>query len=301
MFNNIFGFTFYALDMEQTSPKLIAEFGKIEAILFSDKDLEDENWEKAWENISIISDIIGNKNISFHFPMDNCDYINSEFVKNKLLDAIKRANKLGIQKIVLHPNLRYKIGEWQYIDRLKMQNKLFSFIKNIDKGNVELCLENMPAIGNKYDDADSAILFETDIKDDINYTWDICHYFNVVKTMILACKDNKWKKILPDIRECKYLDFIKNLKNIKHYHFSAFETIANPFTNQICREGILPSEGCVEEKYYKEALKFIYDDAIKNDKSIIFEVSEEDYYKRINIFKMLEWAKKVIKEESQNG
>lgn len=296
MFNNVFGFTFYALDLKQISLDLINKFGKVEAILFSEKDLEEKKWEEAWNNISKVSNTIGSSNISFHFPMDNCDYINSAFIKERLIDAIERANILGIHKIVVHPNLRYKINEWIYIDRLKMQNTLFSFINDINKGTVDICLENMPPIGNQYDDADSAVLFATDINENIDYTWDICHYFNVVKTMAIANSNTKWKNILADIQECKYLDFTKYLKNIKHYHFSAFKNIANPFLEQPCIEGILPNESCVEEKYYKEALKVIYADAIKNNKSIIFEISEENYYDRKNILEMLKWAKEVIEE-----
>ena len=45
-----------------------------------------------------------------------------------------------------------------------------------------------------------------------------------------------------------------------------------------------------------EKMKIIYEDAVSNDKSIIFEISEEDYTNRKNIFKMLEWAKKNVEK-----
>lgn len=81
MLNNVFGFTFYALDLKQVSDLLLKSFGKAEAILFSEQDLQDSSWEKVWTNISKIVDILGGDNVSFHFPMDNCDYINSDFIK----------------------------------------------------------------------------------------------------------------------------------------------------------------------------------------------------------------------------
>ena len=299
--DNIFGFTFYALDLKQVQTELIDKFGKAEAILFSNNDLENNNWEKVWRNLSKVAEIIGYENLSFHFPMDNCNYIDDAFIKQRLVDTICRANMLGITKVIIHPNLRYKINEWNCIDRKKMQTKLFDFINQLDTGNVELCLENMPPIGNKFDDADSSVLFVSDINPKIDYTWDICHYFNVVTTMELAIKDNKWKDVLADIEECHYLDFKNKLSNIKHYHFSAFEKIANPFSKQICNEGVLPEQSCVNESYYAEALKIIYNDAVKNNKRIIFEISEDNYYNRINIFKMLEWAKIVIDGEKGNG
>lgn len=146
MCSNVWGFTFYALDLEQIPLQFIKMFGKAEAILFSDNDLKTENWNKVWENISKVASIMGSENISFHFPMDNCDYINNSFIAERLIDAVKRANEIGIKKIVIHPNLRYTIKEWTYIDREKMKKILFDFIKRIDKGKVLLCLENMPPI-----------------------------------------------------------------------------------------------------------------------------------------------------------
>ena len=56
-------------------------------------------------------------------------------------------------------------------------------------------------------------------------------------------------------------------------------------------------------KEFNDNIKFIIEaddnllDALKNNKSIIFEISEKDYYHRDNIIKMLDWAKKVIKDE----
>lgn len=152
-----------------------------------------------------------------------------------------------------------------------------------------------------YDDADSSILFASDINEEIDYTWDICHYFNVVKTMKEANNDIKWNPYLAEVKQCDYFDFKENLSNIKHFHFSAFEKIANPFTKQVCREGVLPFQSCIDESYYIKALQIIYEDAMKNDKSIIFEIAENNYYERKNIIKMLEWAKKVINEEQNNG
>lgn len=300
MFKNIFGFTFYALDINQASNDLMWNFGKAEAILFSIDDLENKNWELAWKNIEEISKKIGSENVSFHFPMDDCNYYKDSFVKYRLINAMDRAESLGIKKIVIHPNIRYEIKEWQYIDRKKMKKVLYdtiSQISNNKKYNTILCLENMPPIGNGYNDTDSAILFIDDFVEGINYTLDICHYFNVVKTMKEARNKECWKNILAEIKKCDYFDFIKKLELIKHFHFSAFNHIADPFKGQYCNEGLLPNNSIVNEKYYKKAMKIIYDDAAKNDKSIIFEISDSDYSNRKNIFDMLAWAKKVVLEE----
>lgn len=296
MFKNVFGFSFYALDRAQATEDLINGFGKVEAILFSRDDLSDEKWEIAWKNIKEMVDIKGKENVSFHFPMDNCDYVNDNFVRNRLEDAVRRANKLGIKKIVIHPNLRYQISEWKYIDRNKMRDILYEIVSNIKSDKTLLCIENMPPIGNKYDDGDSAIIFMDDLTNGCNYTLDICHYFNVVETMKKNDKEKAWKEVLAEIKVCDYFDFLDKLNYIKHFHFSAFREIANPFENQVCIEGILPNDSCVDEDIYKLAMKIIYEDAVSNDKSIIFEISEEDYTNRKNIFKMLEWAKKNVEK-----
>ena len=297
MFKNVFGFSFYALDERQATDDLIWSFGKAEAILFSSKDLENSKWKIVWENIGKICNKMGSENVSFHFPMDDCNYVNNQNIKEKLVDALNKANDLEIKKIVVHPNMRYKIKEWQYIDRNKMQQLLYKTILEITKNtktNTILCLENMPPIGNRYDDGDSAILFMEDFDKQINYTFDICHYFNVVKTMEKTKQKENWKEVLAEIRQCDYFDFINKLDNIKHFHFSAFEDIANPFNNQVCIEGVLPNQSVVDEQIYADAMKLIYNDAIKNDKSIIFEISEENYYNRKQIHRMLAWAKNIV-------
>lgn len=299
MFKNVFGFSFYALDEKQVTDDLIWNFGKAEAILFSNEDLESSKWEKVWRNIENVCNKIGSENVSFHFPMDNCNYVNNQYIRERLVDALNKANDLGIKKIVIHPNMRYAIKEWQYINRSKMQDLLYKTILEITSSNKTdtiLCLENMPPIGNKYDDGDSAVLFMEDLNKQINYTLDICHYFNVVKTMKEAQRKKEWREILAEIKKCDYFDFSNKLDNIKHFHFSAFEYIANPFMNQICIEGVLPNQSIIDEQIYAKAMKIIYSNAVENDKSIIFEISEENYYKRKQIFKMLAWAKEIIEK-----
>lgn len=57
----------------------------------------------------------------------------------------------------------------------------------------------MLPIGNIFDDADSVILFPYDIKgkstEKLKFTWDIGHYFNVVKTMDYVQKNEEFRNI----------------------------------------------------------------------------------------------------------
>ena len=241
------GFSFYALDLEQVSQKLISNFNKAEAIIFSINDLLGNKIEKIRANIDILGKIIGHKNISFHFPMNDCDYVNDTNVFNYLKLCIEMCDDLGLKTLTIHPNIKYLLNEWhgKNIDYLK--NKLFDRLylaTEFSKG-LTLCLENMPPIGNRCDDADALILFDSDVKnmstDKLKFTWDICHYFNVVETMEKSKIDDDFRKVLPRYKECFHMDYLNIIDEIHHWHFSAFDVIANPLTNQFCNEGIIPN------------------------------------------------------------
>ena len=272
---NIFGFSFYACDESQFSSDLFERFCKAEAILFSEKDLENSRWETAWRNIQKVASIIGNTNLSFHFPMNNCDYVNNRGIRQKLLDALIRAESIGLSKIVVHPNLTYSIPEWRYLDRTKMRTVLHSTIESImkeAKTAIPLCIENMPPIGNLCDDADSAILFTSDFSPMFLYTFDICHYFNVVETMNRAKTDGNLRHYLAEVQECSFLDFIDVLPLIAHYHFSAFDRIAYPPTRQFCHEGLIPQQSNILSEQYTSAIRIIANDCIRHNKTIISDI-----------------------------
>jgi len=118
----------------------------------------------------------------------------------------------------------------------------------------------------------------------------------VVKTLDVANNDNRWDNFLCKPKnEINYETFFDYKNNIKHYHFSAFKDIANPFAQKFCQEGVLPTESVVDEMHYIQAMQFIYNDSVKNNKTIIFEISESNYIERKNIFKMLDWVKAILK------
>lgn len=294
--NNHFGFCFYAGKPDQFSTELMSYFGRVEADLFSYSDLKDDNWCVAWRNIETVAKIVGESNLSFHFPMNSCDYINNPFVMQRLLEAIDNCNRLGIRTMVLHPNLIYKLSEWRYIDRSKMRTQLYDRLFPIIQMSqyTTIGIENMPPIGNLCDDADSALMFMEDFSEPFRYTFDVCHYFNVVSTMKEAEKKPTLKDFLVAFKPCDYFDFVDNLSLIKHYHFSAFDRIARPDIPQRCFEGKLPTASELPEELFAEAMKIIYKDSIENDKSIIFEIHESDYTKRTEVLKMLNWAEKVL-------
>lgn len=284
------GFSFYALKIEQVSEKLLNNFSKAEAVLFSKKDLLCENFILAWQNIERIGLDIGFENMSFHFPMDDCDYIHNDHAFGIFTECVKMCECYEIPIIVIHPNVRYLIGEWKQKNIQYLQAKLFDRLYQATAlcEKVTICLENMPPIGNEYNDGDILFLNIYDVIDKttekLKLTWDINHYFNVVETMKIAISNPELRNFLPRYFNCDYFDFKYLIKEIYHWHFSAFNKIANPFNKNICGEGIIP-----ESNLYKEALNVILNESHGN---IILEINEVDYTKRENIYKMKNWCYK---------
>lgn len=302
------GYTFYALDATQMDKKVQNTIGRIEAILFNREDLRQEHWDKAWENIKKAVNMYGNYNVSFHFPVNESDYINDVFVRNRLIEALKRGADLGIRLIVLHSNQRLLLDEWKNINIQKKRshfiNELYNIVNKADK-NIIVGLENMPPIGNLNDDAEPLFLFPSDFKSidhpQIKITFDINHFFNVIATMKTACNDKAFKNKLPIYSDdCDFFDFEQIKDKIVHWHFSGFHTIANPIINQITKEGCCPWESrVVEEDKYAKAAKFIIENnKIENQKSVIFEVEDCNYSNRINVLKTVDWFKRqAVKNE----
>jgi hypothetical protein len=95
------------------------------------------------------------------------------------------------------------------------------------------------------------------------------------------------------------LDFVKIQDKIAHWHFSGFDTIANPITNQISKEGYCPWESDIveEEQFCKAAKLIIKNNKTENYKSVIFEVHDKDYSNRINVLKTANW---FIRQSEKN-
>jgi hypothetical protein len=292
-------YTFYAVNKEQMRCNALKLLCNAEAILFDYNDLLNPNWFIAWENIKQAVYIFGKQGISFHFPIDECNIIESHFVKEKLIETIKRCDDLGIEIIVLHSNFRYSLYTWPMYSISHLRDVFISEILEIAhkySKYVCICIENMPPIGNNNDDADPLFLTVEDFKYNdqlVKITWDISHYYNMVASMEIARDNKEYKCILPRYEKCDYYDFYRIWDNIYHWHFSAFNNIANPISGDNCMEGCLPNMcHSVAETFFVTAINKI----IKNsDKKIVLEISETDYVNRSNILNCIEWLNKNVK------
>ncbi|WP_427051714.1 sugar phosphate isomerase/epimerase family protein [Paenibacillus sp. TC-CSREp1] len=303
--NNVFGLSFYAIYDNQLQSRFADVFGKVEATIFNREDLMGAAWDSVWTNTRQAVELFGGCNTSFHFPVNNSNIVTDPFVRSRLIETLKRSEELGIPNVVIHANQLYLLEECKHQNWTELRSRYLDCLQEViyqAGSNVSVNLENLPPIGNLYDDADPVFIFTEDFQEidiqNVGITWDICHYFNTVYTMHYASNDPVFRDMLPSYQPCDYMDFTRIISKIKHWHFSAFDQMANPLTETICREGVLPVESCVEESMYQKALRLIYEDAVKSNKAIIFEIAEKDYTHRYYVLQMLEWAQKVVKEHS---
>jgi hypothetical protein len=292
------GYSFYLMQPKQNYEYLIQKFNYCEGILISRDDLKSSNWEYAWKIFEYIIQANPHQRFSFHFPMNDCTYIDDCFIYNRLVEALLRSQDLGISKVVIHSNVVLNLDHWQNIDLSYYRSKCLETLNlaQCESGTkVLICLENMPFIGANSTNADPLFIHPSDFTmingTGIKITWDICHFFQVIKTAEL-CRNGfiKKKHIKRLVGDPHFFD-LKNIVNyIEHWHFSGFNGITIPYTNTICQEGSHPLNSLVPEFRYIQALKVIAKN-IKSKKftAVILEINELDYTHRENIYSVSNW------------
>ncbi len=272
---------------------------KIEANVFDiNQLLTDESLKKLTQEIVGLQTIKKGIVNSLHFPTDNASYLENKDNYNGLLRAINICSEAGIPILVLHSNAIIPLNLHLKAQISDMRNKYISLIKDLDNYisdknlNVKICLENMPIIGNDGSDFDSIFIFPEDftfIKDlkNIAVTLDLCHW-GFTCEFIKAVSN-----IHPYISTTKNVNFndmnqIKNL--IQHLHLSSFKVLTFPHTYIDCYEGVVPNQGLLLEEELVEFLHIMKND--DKDRLLTLEIREEDYSKRINFNKTVDWLNK---------
>lgn len=288
MLNFKFSIPFLAF-CENQIPYTHRELGNqgTEAIMFNAEDLFNENWEIAWENIKIAADHFLPKNVTFHFPVNNCDYAHDNDIFDKLVEAYKRACDLGLAGVVVHSNCIRKIHEWSTLSIENLRNKVFGALfqaKNSVKisGSTWLALENMPIMDNFGVEIDPLFLYPEDFKrtdESIGVVLDVCHFFYTVTAGNMVFERKLGISGYPNLRHASYKD-IENFKNVKHWHFSAFRGIAEHGSKNYCKEGVLPKDGTIDKKIYMDAILYI--NSVSNNQFVVLELNEDDYSLRSN-------------------
>lgn len=269
----------------------------MEAILFNREDLEKPIWDISWKNVEKAGLLYKPENISFHFPVNDSDYVEDTFVSLRLQEALQRATDLGLHGVVVHSNRVRPLNKWKYIDiadwRKQVANKLNQIRELVPEDQTWLALENMPIMDNHGKEIDPLFVFPSDfillVKSRVKVVWDICHFTNTFANLKQLSTGIQNKEYYPNVKPIKPFDFVEIAKQIVHWHFSSFLGVANPDTGLQCREGILPCCGELDEEIYVECLKHILSVG-KPDQHIVFEIQEQDYTRRLNAEKMLQWT-----------
>ncbi len=289
--------SFLATDISQMPPP--AKYGNkaIEAVSFNRADLEDGNWELVWKNVEIACKNYLPKNVTYHFPMNDSDYVEDEWVYSKLIEAYRRVNDLDLSGMVIHSNRIKTFSEWSLLNVRDEQKKVLDRLKSLVKTTKKapsswLGLENMPLVGNSGYDIDPLFCFVSDFEnlpDGVGIVWDICHAVSTVE-YLHAHEEKRLKEDLT-LRTSNddYLDFVTLQRKIQHYHFAGVKGLNDPESNKVCVEGVLPTESSIPEGVYIKAVKLM--DKMSPGASINFEVQERNYYERDTAPIILNWVK----------
>lgn len=268
----------------------------VEAVLFHREDLEKTIWDEAWSNIAKASKLYQPKNVTFHFPVNDSDYVEDFFVAHRLKEALQRASDLGLHGVVVHSNRVRPLEKWKEIQIVDWQQKVINRLIEIREGVNEtgawLALENMPIMDNYGKEIDPLFVFPSDFKllkdSNVKVVWDICHFTSTFANLKQLSAGLQQKKYYPHVKKMTPFDFVQIADQIAHWHFSAFLGIANPDTGSHCREGTLPKGSELGESLYIECLRHIIEQK-RPVQHIVFEIQEEDYSKRLNGEKIMKW------------
>ncbi len=286
---------FLVTDLKQIPINLVAKYDLgFEGVIFDGIELE-KKFNSIKKNLIQLQKKFPNKLISLHYPTDNANYVKGGKELSKLFKFIEMAQELGIEKIILHSNYFLKSGVFDQSLMKLHRLRYISIFKKIEKilngSGTKVCIENMPIIGNKGDDFDSIFVFPEDFAlikkfKNIKINWDFGHWAITYK-LLLDIKRFSTRTALLNINFSEYL---RNEKNIIHFHLSSFSGNTFINCNSFCKEGVPPAVGDIDELHFIKALERIQ----KKDNviHISLEINEKDYYKRLKLKETLIWLRR---------
>ncbi|MFJ5348985.1 MULTISPECIES: hypothetical protein [Pectobacterium] len=295
-----FSSPFLATDRTQMVMPETSEIRAVEATIFNMSDLFDTSWGKIWDNISYAIKMYGSRNVSFHFPINNCNFVNDPFVKKRLYEAFSRVNDLGMAGMVVHSNQIHNFEWWSKNSLTDTRRSVIDVLDDLTskaKTSSWLALENMPVMDNYGIEIDPTFVFPSDFKElrgtGINVVWDFCHFASTIASIEYSIKESIDDYYYPNKMLVDYNGFKELEDIIVHWHFSAFKGISAPMSKHYCEEGTLPYKGTLDESVYIDAWKFI---ALRpSSEKVVFEVQESNYYLRKNMIKMIDWGRNHAK------
>lgn len=286
-------------DSSQIPPAETYGNNGVEAFLIERDHLVGDEWLQSWKNILTASRIYGPENVTFHFPVNNSDYVEDPFVRARVLEGYQRACDNGLAGFIIHSNRTRDRDDWVQFDQAAERERVISILASVrdsqETNATWLALENMPFVGNHGGETDplfSAVEDFEGLPPNIGIVWDVCHAKGS-EQYIAALKEGRLPSTI-FARSYTGLTFDPvRLSNIAHWHFAASKGLNNPDTGETCFEGVLPSEADVPETIYSDELKKIV--RVTGEASAInFEVQEADYRSRQRAPAIIAWANSVL-------
>lgn len=272
----------------------------MEIVTFNEIDVK-KNRKELIQAFSSIIEKARPLEISFHYPMNDCEYWRSKDERLNLVKICDVLNELNVSRIVLHSNFIrsiYDIDPTKFHEIRKKVIDTLVFVKKLHP-QIDICLENMSILGGLLNDADPLFLTADDFdllkNTDLSITFDLCHVwineFIMKNDLLSHVKDINYKYYeYLQTKDFSFKTFNKITKYIKHIHISSFQ-----FKDNRIIEGKVLSEGIVPQTKIESDILFLKK-YIQNNLVYNFEISEENYHERKAIFRMVEDFKKFSKE-----
>ncbi|MFD7244540.1 hypothetical protein [Streptomyces massasporeus] len=295
---------FLACDPGQFDPSWVERGWGVEANLFDRRDVMDpDTWNGVRRTVRHIAATAGPPAFTFHFPVNDCDYVQDPAVEKRLFEAIDMVADNGMDGLVLHSNRIRSVREWNRLDiaveRRRYVEYLHKLADRVAGAPFWIGVENMPITGNDALELDPLFVFPEDFAGlatgNVGITWDFCHYsYSVHVAGLLAAGElGADAECHPHVRTCGYLDFARLAPATVHHHFSAFQGVATR-TGGTCVEGELPSAGLVPESVYDQAFAVIA--ASPRARTVTLEIRETDYRDRVAVYEAARWCESRLSD-----
>jgi hypothetical protein len=273
----------------------------VEASLFDRRDLVDDGaWAAACRNVRAIAAGPRPPSFTFHFPVNECDYLDDGRVRDRLWEALDLAAECSLDGVVLHSNRVFPTDVWRTMDLARERARYAEFAvglrRRVRGAAFWVGLENMPITGNDAAELDPLLVFPDDFDglcgDNVGVTWDFCHYsysVHVARGLLsgaLGERDN-----YPNVRDDGFFAFERLGAHIVHYHFSAFRGVASRAAGTACVEGVAPWESTVDEAVYREAFRRMQ--RTGRARAATLEIREADYTRREAAYRVAAWCREV--------
>lgn len=301
----ILSIPFLACDWRQLDLDLLSQGYGVEASLFErDQLMDDDLRDQVEANLRRLS-TMELPSLTFHFPVNDFDYVEDASVRSRLVEVLLLAAELHLDGVVLHSNRIGTVAEWRRRDlpheRHRLRDVLVEIAGRVVDSDMWVGMENMPITGNDGQELDPLLIYPEDLAEvssaGVSATWDVCHfsYTAFVGARVLDGSLGQPESDYPALRPLREEEATllprAVLPYLTHVHFSAFAGVADRRTGACTVEGVLPYESDAGEAIYRRALLEVESSGVA---AVTLEIAEEDYRRRSNVRRMLDWCTSTL-------